>query len=255
MFCGQIIALNLGDLENGLNLVREALRILDAVSNKIFPLLRIAQIQLSLGQFEDAQQTLETAQPVAERNVYDLGRVGLKMVTILLYSALGDVTHLRLALELANEILQMEASQLVSRQYRMAAACEATAAHLSLVRLSTNEVERQRHARQALETSQMALETYESFGYVNIVECACEEMYLRHSQALAANGRAAEAAEYLELAYSEMMRKHELIPASSPYRRTYLENIAYHREIRAAHTAAAMARLSTTRGTDNLVSP
>lgn len=245
MFSGQIIALNLGDLENGLELVRESLHILDAVSNKIFSLLRIAQIQVALSQFEDAQETLEIATPVAERNVYDLGRVGLKMVTILLYNALGDSTHLRLALELANEILQMEVSQLVSRQYRMAAACEATTAHLGLARLATNETDRLVHSKEALTTSTMALETYEGFGYVNIVECSSEEIYLRHSQALAANGRKDESAEYLQMAYNEMMRKHDLIPADHYYRRTFLENLDYHREIRAAHTAAAMARLST----------
>ena len=245
MFSGQIIALNLGDLENGLDLVRESLHILDAVSNKIFSLLRIAQIQVALSQFEDAQETLEIATPVAERNVYDLGRVGLKMVTILLYNALGDSTHLRLALELANEILQMEVSQLVSRQYRMAAACEATTAHLGLARLATNETDRLVHSKEALVTSTMALETYEGFGYVNIVECSSEEIYLRHSQALAANGRKDESAEYLQMAYNEMMRKHDLIPADHYYRRTFLENLDYHREIRAAHTAAAMARLST----------
>lgn len=245
MFCGQIIALNLGDLENGMELLRESLRILDAVSNKIFSLLRIAQIQIALSQFEDAQETLEIATPVAERNVYDLGRVGLKMVTILLYNALGDATHLRMALELANEILQMEASQLVSRQYRMAAACEATTAHLGLARLATNETDRLAHSEEALITSTMALETYDAFGYVNIVECSSEEIYLRHSQALAANGRKEESAEFLQMAYNEMIRKHDLIPADHYYRRTYLENLDYHREIRAAHTAAAMARLST----------
>lgn len=247
MFCGQIIALNLGDLENGLELVRESVRILDAVSNKIFSLLRVAQIQIALSQFEDAQETLEAATPVAERNVYDLGRVGLKMVTILLYNALGDAIHLRMALELANEIMQMEASQLVSRQYRMAAACEATTARLGLARLSTNETDRLAHSKEALVTSTMAIETYEAFHYVNIIECSCEEIYLRHSQALAANDKKDEAAEYLELAYKEMMRKHDLIPADHYYRRTYLENLDYHREIRAAHTAAEMAKMSQKR--------
>ncbi len=127
----------------------------------------------------------------------------------------------------------------------MAAACEASAAHLNLARLVASEAERQEHVRKALETSQTALDTYNSFGYVNIVECACEEIYLRHSRALAANGRLDQAAEYLEMAYSEMMRKYDMIPSDSPFRRTYLENIAYHREIRAAHAAAAMVNYTT----------
>lgn len=244
MFCGQIQALNLGDLEGGLALLRESLKILEAVSGRIFPLLRIAQVQIALGQFEDAQQTLEAAQPVSERNVYELGRVGLKMVTIMLYNALGDPTHLQLALDLAAEILELEMSQLISRQYRMSAACAATQTHLKLARLSTNEAKRFEHLNQAKITSQMALDVYHSFGYVNIIECSSEEIYLRHSQVLAAIEQQSEAAEFLEKAYSEMMRKYDFIPTESNFRRTFLENIDYHREIRAAHAAVALAKLS-----------
>ena len=247
-FCGQIQALNLGDYEGGLALMRESERILDAVSGKIFTLLRIAQVQIALGQYEAAQETLESATPVAERNVFDLGRVGLRIVTILLYNALGDRTHLELALEMADEILQMEISQLISRQYRMAAYCESAAAHLGIMRLSSDVVERETHAQQALESSQKALETYEWFGYINIIECCSEEIYLRHSHALTANGRQEEAAHYLEMAYDEMMRKHAMIPADSPFRRTFLENIAVHREIRAAHTATTLAKIKGGRG-------
>jgi class 3 adenylate cyclase/tetratricopeptide (TPR) repeat protein len=242
MFCGQIKALNLGDLQGGLALTEEALTIMHAVSGRLFPLLRKAQIEIALGNYENAQQTIEEAQPLAHSNVYDLGRVGLKLVTLILYNTLGDPIHLRKVLEIANEIFDMEIGQLVSRQYRMAAACEATAAHLNLLRLATNEVDRAEHSREALEKSQMALEVYNSFGYVNIVECACEEIYLRHSQALSINGQTEEANTFLEMAYNEMMRKHELIPAGSSFRRTYLENLSYHKEIRAAHAAAAMAK-------------
>jgi tetratricopeptide (TPR) repeat protein len=248
MFCGQIQALNLGDLEGGLASLRESLQILEAVSGKIFPLLRIAQVQIMLGQFEDAKQTLESAVPVAERNVFDLGRVGLNMVMILLYNALGDTNHLQLALETCAEINRMESNQLVSRQYKMASACEAAFSHLSLARLASTEQERLEQLRLALESSQVAIEVYNSFGYINIIECSCEEIYLRHSQALAANGFQTEANEYLELAYTEMMRKYDFIPQDSYFRRTYLENIPGHREIRAAHTASTLAKISGSPG-------
>jgi hypothetical protein len=42
------------------------------------------------------------------------------------------------------------------------------------------------------------------------------------------------------MAYAEMMRKHDMIPASSPYRRMFLENIPCHREIRAANNAQTL---------------
>lgn len=250
MFCGQIRAINLGDLEGGLECLRESQKILDAVSGKIFTLLRIAQVQIALGQYEDSQITLELADPIAERNVFELGRVGLKIVRILLYNALADKTHFLIALELAEEIFELEISQLISRQYLMAAYCEATNAHLGLANLTVNIEEREEHIQKALETSQKAVDTYNWFGYTNIIECSAEEIFMRRSLALTASGNTVEAAEYLEMAYDEMMRKHEMIPVDSAYRRTYLENVPGHREIRAAHTAAMLAKINTNRSKD-----
>jgi hypothetical protein len=130
----------------------------------------------------------------------------------------------------------VESPQL-SRQYRMVAACEVAAAHLELAQAVADESDRRAHLRQALESSQAALEIYEACGYVRPVECVSEEILYRHSLALAANGQGAEAAEYVQRAYDEVMRKHDLIPPDSLLRRTYLENIPLHRDIRARHIA------------------
>jgi len=99
-----------------------------------------------------------------------------------------------------------------------------------------------------LEASRIAIEVYEPFGYVNIIECAVEEIFLRHSQALAANNFQAEAEKYLQMAYAEMMRKHDLIPQDSHYRQKYLENIAYHREILAALPTSTRGKKGETGG-------
>jgi hypothetical protein len=69
------------------------------------------------------------------------------------------------------------------------------------------------------------------------VECAGEEVLFRHSQALAANGYEDEAIRYLRRAYDEMIRKYALIPPDSPFRRTYLDNISLHQDIRIAYAA------------------
>ncbi len=53
------------------------------------------------------------------------------------------------------------------------------------------------------------------------------------------------------MAYDEMMRKYEFIPQDSYFRRTYLENISYHREIRAAHTASVLTKISEARSGKN----
>jgi hypothetical protein len=69
------------------------------------------------------------------------------------------------------------------------------------------------------------------------VECTSEEVLFRYSQALAANDQPDLAIRYLRRAYDEMSRKHSLIPVDSSFRRTYLEQIPLHREIRAAYAS------------------
>ena len=234
MFCGQIQALNLGNLEEGLVLIQESLDILEAVSGKVFPLLRKAQILIALSQFDGALQALKTATPLAEMNVFELGRVGLKIVYFLLYNALGDADSLKLALEISAEISQMGQNKLVSRQYLMAAACETAGSYLGLAQFATSEQELNEFQQKALEASSIAVEIYKSFGYVNIIECSTEKIYFVHSQVLAGNHRQAEANEFLEKSYAEMMRVYEFIPRENYYRKTYLENIDIHRKIRAA---------------------
>jgi len=239
MFCGQIQGLYLGDFGAGLAQQFEALHIWEYTIGKLFPLLRIAQIQTAQGNFTDALATLQAARPIGSTIYNELGRAGLGLVTAIVHNALGRTKnpepHLRQVLESAAQIGQMVAENLVSRQYHMAAACESSAAYLGLAGLLHDEGARLEHKRQALEASQKAFDLYQSFGFVQIVECTSEEILFRHHLALEANGRSIEAAEYLERAYREMMRKHDLIPAESPFRKTYLENIQLHRDIQTAH--------------------
>jgi predicted ATPase/class 3 adenylate cyclase len=235
MMCGQIQALYLGDYDGGLALEREALRIWEHFADRVFVLLRMAQIQIGQGRLDAARATLEQAQPLSERRLNDLARAGHALVTALYCNAVGDDAHLRRGLAVASSIEPMAASSLVSRQYYMAAAAQMADAHLGLARLSAaDESERATHAGQALAASQTALNLYNDFGFVQIIECTSEEVLFRHSQALAANGRAQEATEFSRRAYDEMMRKHALIPPESHYRHTYLDNIRLHRDIRLA---------------------
>ncbi len=234
MFCGQIQALNLGNFEEGLLLVQESLNILEPVSGRVFPLLRKAQIQIALSQFDGAQQALKAATPLAEKNVYELGRVGLKMVSILLLNALGDVKSLKEALEISADISQMGQNKLVSRQYLMASACEAAVSCLGLMQYSTSEQELGELLQKALTASQTAVELYNTFGYVNVIECSTEKIFFVYSQVLTANHRQAEANDFLEKAYREMMRVYDFIPRENYYRKTFLENIEIHRKIRSA---------------------
>ncbi len=238
VFCGQIQAIYLGDYEGGLSLLEQALDCWSESGHRIFALLRIGQIQGELGQFEVAWATLAQTRIVIERVISDLGHAGLRLVEAILHNAQGTPEHRRQALELQSQVRQMVAEGQVSRQYQMVAACETAAAHLGLAGCIEDAGERGEHLRAALEASGIALDIYRQFGFTQIVECTGEELMYRHSLALTANGRIDEGREMLQSAYAEMMRKHNLIPADSPFRRTFLENIALHRQIRAAYEAA-----------------
>ena len=241
MACGQIRALYLGDYEGGLELELQTLGFWESINDRLFPLLRIVQIQTALGRHEEALATLEMARPLEEKVVFDVGRAGLGLVTAILYNALGNPDRLQAALDNTSQVQQLATDNLVSRQYQMAAACEASAAHLKLAQHFSGhdgmDTERQAHLGQALQLSQSALDVYQQFGFVQVVECTSEEILYRHSLALAAHERSAEAAELLERAYAEMMRKYELIPADSSFRKSFLENIELHREIQVAYGA------------------
>jgi hypothetical protein len=152
----------------------------------------------------------------------------------MLYNACGDQDHLHQALALTAQVQQLVADASLTRQYEMAAACEASTTHLKLAELAVDGDERESHAHQALESSRSALSIYEHFGFVQVIECVSEELLYRHGLALGLNGRKAEAAEYRQRAYDEMMRKYDLIPSDSPFRHTFLEDIPLHREIRGA---------------------
>jgi len=245
MHCGQIQSLRLGDDKAGLALLEECLRIWEGFPGELFALLRVAQIRSAQGRYDEALDTLEHAHRISgAQYVHDMGSAGMRLVSAIVYNGLGDKAHLHQALELASETRQLVADNpLLFRQYEMAAACESAAAHLALAEFPADQVECQTHLCQALESSQAALDLYQSFGYVQIVECVSEEILYRHSLALAANGRQAEAGEFLQRAHDEMMRKHDLIPADSPFRRTYLEEIPLHRDIRAALAAGESGSL------------
>jgi tetratricopeptide (TPR) repeat protein len=207
---------------------------------EMFALLRIVQIHAVRGDYDDALESLGRMRVINEQAVFAAAHAGQRLVSAILYNALGDEAHLRLVLELAAQTRQMVAdTPLLTRQYEIAVACESAAAHLGLAAGVTDDAARQAHRRQALESSQAALDLYRSLGFVQIIECVSEEILYRHRLALAANGREAEAAEYLQNAYDEMMRKHDLIPPDTPFRRTYLENVPLHRSIRVAYAASS----------------
>ncbi len=240
MFCGQIEGLWLGDYEAGLELEHKSLEIYSGITASVYPLLRIAQMEAELGHTEAALAVLERAYPIGEQEVRDIGRAGLGMVRAIVYNACCDVERLFMAIEAAEGVCRMVDEQLVSEQYKIAAFCEMSAAHLGLAAMSVDEGERRHHREAALNLSRAAVDIYEDFGFLQIVECFSEEMLFRHSIALSINGQTEAAYDFLKHAYDEMMRKHALIPPDSHYRQTFLNNIPVHRDIRVAYATSSM---------------
>lgn len=239
MFYGQIEAIYLGDYQAGLEKLEEALALRKGEQEgRLYPLLRVAQVRAMQGQDAQAMETLDEARRMNQQGPADLGTVGLSLVSAIIYNALGDEPHLRRVMDVVAKVhTDFQGISHLSRQYQMVAFCEAAAAHLGWAQLVAEPAARAEHRAQALAASRSALEIYQSFGFVRPIECTSEEILFRHSRALAANGHADEAAAYLQRAYEEMMRKHDLIPVGSHYRRTYLMNIPLHREIRMAYVA------------------
>jgi tetratricopeptide (TPR) repeat protein len=238
MYCGQIKGLYLGDYEAGLTLLEDAIGTWEDLPGELFPLLRIAQIRVQQRRYDAARKSLKRARHIAEQYTSDIARAGLNLVSAIHFNSLGEEMGLRATLELTAQTftLATENPQLF-QQYQLAAKCEAAAAHLGLARVLTGEGERQRHLLRALESSQLALDLFETYECVRPIECTSQEILYRHSLALKANGHEAQATEYLQRAYDEMMQKNDLIPADSHFRHTFLENVPLHREIRAAVSA------------------
>ncbi len=234
MHCGQIQGTYLGDYDGGLAWLDESMEIWRGTQREMFILLRMAQIQIAQERYQEALDSLQRADRIMGEHSREHGQAGLHLVYAILHNAIGGESHWRKAIGRSNMARQLALDVPLTTQYEMAAACKIAFSHLSLAKVVESQEERQTHLRQALESSQRALDIFYSFGFVHIIECSSEEIFFCYSKALAANGRQDEAAEYLRHADDEMMRKYNLIPEDSHFRRTYLENIPLHREITAA---------------------
>lgn len=244
--CGRIIGLYLGDYNAGLSALEECRRIQHGSPDEVYPLFHMLEIYVAQADHDAAREALEEiltiGVPVSDRSQASLklAEMSLRNAEAARAATKGDsgevVAALHRTLELATSVTELAVcNPLISRQYEMAAQCKAVTAHLGLAVTAEDAEERQRHLEAALEAGERAYEIFQHFGFVQIVEATSEKVLLRYSQALAANQQQELSVRYLRRAYDEMMRKHALIPADSPYRRTYLEQIPIHREIRAAH--------------------
>jgi predicted ATPase/class 3 adenylate cyclase len=243
---GRITGIYLGDYSAGLGALEECRRILRESPDEVYPLFHIAQIHIAQADLEAAQKSLEQVAAIGEP-VQDRAQASLKLVELNLKIAEGTraatrseteevVAALNAALELASHVIRLSrSSPLISQQYEMAASSKAVTAHLGLAALADDEEQEKTRLEEALKAAEHAYEILQHFGFAQIVEVTSEEVLFRYSQALAANQQQEAAIRLLRRTYDELMRKYALIPSDSHFRRTYLEQIPLHREIRAAY--------------------
>jgi hypothetical protein len=244
--CGRIMGIYLGDQAGGLSALGECRQILKGSRHEVYPLFHVTQILVAEADHEGARATLAAIKEKSDL-LQDRAQASRLLVEAILLNAEGAraasrtdpdtvIERLEPSIEICRNVIELaQSSPLVSQQYEMAACAKATVAYLGLAQIvESREAE---YLRLALKTAERGHELYQNFGFAQVVECVSEEVLFRYSQALAANHQADAASRYLRRAYDEMMRKHALIPASSHYRRTYLEQIPLHREIRAAYAA------------------
>ena len=234
MFVGQIMGIYLGDYESSLTHLNRAEKLWRDTDQRLFVYLRKAQIYSHLKNYEKARKYLKLAEPLSIGFVQSLARVGFDLVNAIMYLQMGNLDSLMRVMEFTNRVLHIvEEQNLVSRQYRMTAGCKAAQAQLGIAKIfkETNDISGYDHYRhQAIDSSGLALDTYNDFGFTQIVECVSEEILYTHGLALRENNQYDEGERYINKAYSEVMRKFKLIPEGSKYRKTFME-IELHRRI------------------------
>ena len=234
MFIGQIKGIYLGDYKGALPHLKQAEKLWQDTDNRLFVYLRLAQVYAYLGNFTEAKRYLSTAKPLSDRFVQSLARVGYDLVSSILHLQFDQIERLMWVLEHTNQVLRVvEEENLVSRQYRMAAACKAAQAQLRIAQImkESNDISGYDHYRQkAIASSGLALETFNNFGFTQIIECVSEEILYYHGLALRANEKHEEGEEYIKQSHNELMRKFSVIPEGSPYRKTFMD-IQLHQKI------------------------
>jgi tetratricopeptide (TPR) repeat protein len=244
--CGLIKAIYLGDYASGLSDLQLCRSIINNTPDEVYTVMHIAYIQMMLGDYSDALATLQYISMIGEPP-QEGGKAGYQIFWIMYYNALGKraatrsdkdeiIKNLTEALSFIEKTRDLsKKSSFVSVQYQMAVECHAVITHLGLARTAEQPEIIQNHLASALKSGERAYDIYQEFGYTQIVECVSEEVLFRYSQALSANREQDLALRYLQRAYDEMIKKLEMIPLDSHYRKTYLEQIPLHQEIRAAY--------------------
>jgi tetratricopeptide (TPR) repeat protein len=218
----------LGQFARAIELWRAALEIRERLVAPVEGALsHIGRMQVELGQFAQAQQTLSMALAQAEKNGAPQ-LVGSAQLAIAYAAWLqGEPDAMRSALAQAKhaQVLLSQSNDLLSVIFALT-----TSGRLCLALGAVDEA--LTYSAEAMRLMETAPELWEM-----------EQVLFTHSRALNALSRAAEADEYLRRAYDRVMLVADKIKDEA-LRRSWLENIRDHRDISAAWNARHL-RLDT----------
>jgi serine/threonine protein kinase/tetratricopeptide (TPR) repeat protein len=212
---------NLGNYEQAIQHIEQAQVIFNSsnhVRGKIYALISLGLIFMATDQLESAIIYLEQALRQAEERQESTLKFPSYQALAAYYQRLGDEDSLTHAIRLSNDIIKQAAG---SNHYEN----ELLGHYLRAVSLY-----QLREFDQALASSSFAIKQLERLTYLHSIQISPAEIYFGHSQILAALGQREDAQTYLHTAYTETMRKANLITAES-LRRDFLHNIPINRQI------------------------
>jgi tetratricopeptide (TPR) repeat protein len=215
---------NLGDYNQALDCYRQAHFIFNTAHHprgQIYAFISKGLVYLVTEGLEEAADYLEKAARQAEERD-DLSLMCRSYEALVAYyRRLGGEDNLTNAVRLANRIIHL-ASERHNFEHELLGYYLRGASLLALRRLP-----------EALKSSSRALAQLEQLNYIDSSQITVAEIYYTHSQITAGLGQRDTAANFLQKAYRETMRKANLIP-NEDMRLSFLNNVAINREIVAA---------------------
>jgi tetratricopeptide (TPR) repeat protein len=214
---------NLGDHQQALALYQQAFEIFDTANHPrgtIYALISLGLVHTALGNLEEATPLLEQARQQSEQR--DDLRLMFRSYEALAdyYRRGGGEENLTNVVRLSNRIIKM-ATQVQDFEN------EILGYHLRAVGFF--ELKR---PQEAIESSNGAVTLLERFNYIESPQFSAAEIYYLHSRIASAMGQLDSARAYLERAYTDIVRRTDLI-ADEQLRQAYLE-VPLNREIVAA---------------------
>lgn len=255
------LAMLVDDYTGALERYDQAKQISEAIGASLqvgWDVYRMGDAHYNLGNYEQALTLYQEAQDIFNTSHHLRGKINVLVSLGLVYSIQGDpgeaLTFLEQAKRQAEERRDV---MLMLRCYQALSACYRASGHedqiINAIRLANHVIKLAAQGDhfepellghylrgagffdlgdypQALESSEQALEQLAQLSHLHSPQISVAEIYYQHSLILQAVGQAEASREFLEKAYTEMMRKANFVVEDEPYQ-AFLDNVALNQAI------------------------